>query len=214
MVAISCYYNHYNYESIKCIFITYLNYVKIILNEKSIIISKIQLKSNIKLFQMYILSLFYTKDTSQVEIIGEKLKINKNKRIYNIYARKVWKHLGLNEYYESITIKEDYYRNSNDPLDKIAQPKYTRNPFNTQEPKRTSSDKKIKKFIKHLNDVTFLKYDTNNFEMMLNECYLNELKDICEYFQSYIDYKNQVDIFAMFSATYGIDITNSIIKQM
>jgi hypothetical protein len=144
---------------------------------------------------MYILSLFYTEDTSRVEIIGEKLKINKNRCIYNIYARKIWKHLGLNEYYESITIKEDYYRNSNDPFDKIAQPKYTRNPFNTQEPKRTSSDKKIKKFIKHLNDVTFLKYDTNNFEMMLNECYLNELKDINEYYSYYSAYDSYCYVY-------------------
>jgi hypothetical protein len=163
---------------------------------------------------MYILSLFYTEDTSQVEIIGEKLKINKNKCIYNIYTRKIWKHLELNEYYESITIQEKYYRNSNDPFYKIAKPKYTRNPFNTQEPKRVSSDKKIKKFIKYLNYVTLLKYDTNNFEMMLNECYLDEFKEVCDYFQSYIDYKNQVDILAMFSSRYGIDITNSIIKQM
>jgi hypothetical protein len=211
MVAISCYYNHYNYESINCIFITYLNYVKIILNEKSIIFSKIQLKSNSKLFQMYILSLFYTQDTSQVEMVEEKL--HKNRSIYNIYTRKIWKHLRLNNHYEPITI-EEYYRNPNNSTYKIAQPKYTRNPLNTQEPKRTSSNKKIKKFIKHLNDVTFLKYDTNNFEMMLNECYLNELKDICEYFQSYIDYKYQVNILAMFSNTYGIDITSSIIKQM
>ena len=79
MVAISCYfYKNYNYESINCIFITYINYVKIILNEKSIILSKIQLKSNLKLFQMYMLSLFYTKDTSSVEMVGEKLKINKS----------------------------------------------------------------------------------------------------------------------------------------
>ena len=214
MVAISCYfYKNYNYESINCIFITYINYVKIILNEKSIILSKIQLKSNLKLFQMYMLSLFYTKDTSSVEMVGEKLKINKNRCIYNIYTKVIWKHIGLNSYYEPVTI-EEYYHNLNDPTYKIAEPKYTRNPLNTQEPKRVSSDKKIKKFIKHLNNITYLKYYTNNIEMMVKADYYYELNEISDYIQSYIDYNIQIYILAMFYNTHGVDICNSIIKQM
>jgi hypothetical protein len=213
MVEISCYYNHYNYESINCIFITYINYVKIILNEKSIILSKIQLKSNLKLFQMYILSLFYTLDTTMVERIGEKQKINKNRCIYNIYTKKIWKHLHLNEYYDIVSI-ERYYIRHNDHLNKNAAPKYTRNPLKTQEPNRQSSNKKIKKFLKYLNYITYLKYDTQNFEKMLNECYLNSFKDVSHYFQNYIDYNTHIIILAMFYNTYGVDICNSIIKQM
>ena len=50
--------------------------------------------------------------------------------------------------------------------------------------------------------------------MMVKADYYYELNEISDYIQSYIDYNIQIYILAMFYNTHGVDICNSIIKQM
>lgn len=66
MVEISCFYNHFNTEPISIIFIKFERFIQVILNNKAIIISNMQLVSNNRLFQLFKLSLLCTEDTSYI----------------------------------------------------------------------------------------------------------------------------------------------------
>ena len=57
MVTISCFYNHFNSISVNIIFIQFEKFVKVILNNRIVILTNKELISNIKLFQLFKLSL-------------------------------------------------------------------------------------------------------------------------------------------------------------
>ena len=72
--------------------------------------------------------------------------------------------------------------------------KYKRNLFNKQEPKRASSPKKIRKFMKLFNSFYIIdKMKAPN--QLIREYYSFELLDLCEYFRCYIEHnKNNKQI--------------------
>jgi hypothetical protein len=139
MVAVSCFYNIYDKSCVKYIFIKYENYFKVIINSKSIILSNKSVVNNKQLFQIYILSLLCTNDTSTVDIMTIK---NKSTELYipstickNIYGIFAEKYLGYNyftNYSSFVELDENIYRN----------------PLLSIEPKRESGNKKIRKFEK------------------------------------------------------------------
>jgi hypothetical protein len=110
-----------NNKSVNITFIKYDNYIKVIFNSRSVILNDQQLISNYDLFQIYLLSLVLTEDTSII--------IN-NKNTYGIYT-KIWENFHLSSSYKLIK------------LEKMAH----KNPFNSNEPKRLTSSKKINKFM-------------------------------------------------------------------
>ena len=87
MVEISCFKGIYNKYSVIFTFIKFKNYVKVILDAKSVILTNMQLISNIELFQIYKLSLLCTKHSSNIETINKYSFINKNKYIYGILTK-------------------------------------------------------------------------------------------------------------------------------
>ena len=97
MVAISCFYKHFNRSPINFTFIQFEQYVKVILNDRIVILTKKQLVSNAKLVQMFILSLLCTEDTSVVssQIVYGKIK-------WGIYTQWYWKNIEFTDYYEII----------------------------------------------------------------------------------------------------------------
>lgn len=192
MVEISCFKGIYNNYSVNFIFIQFKNYVKVILDSKSIILTNIQLVSNIELFQIYKLSLLCTKNTSNIATIN-KYNFNKYKNdyIYGILTKRNWAIMGVSNDYCFV------------PLQKS--PK--KNPLNMKEPKRSSSDKKIRKFSKLLN-VIF--NNTSIANILIHEFYMNESKELMKYFNNYIEYELHLNILLSIYDKYGCDIMTSI----
>jgi len=125
---VSCFYiTNYNDGQINITFIKYVKYVKIILNYKSIILSIEQLLNNYKLFQIYLLSLVLTENTSSIDL----MIINK-KKYYGISTMRYWKNVYLTLSYKIIFLQKSYHRN----------------PFYSNEPKRTTSIKKLINLLK------------------------------------------------------------------
>ena len=190
MVAISCYYNHYNRDPINFTFIKYETYIKVILNDRSIIITIEQLVSNYYLFQIYILSLLCTEDTETIGI--------ENGNIYGVFTQWYWKNLYFTNYF---SLTELYKSNT-------ARPK---NPFKSQEPKRISSCKKIKKFT-----ILFDSYLRKMKDpiILMDEFYLNEFKDIKESINKCIKYEMKINILSGIFHKYGRDIYSSIKNKL
>ena len=203
MVSISCFYNHYNRFSLNLIFITYDRYIKIICNEKAVIMTKEQLTWNKDMYEFYILSLILTEDDRFItKIEGEKH--------YVISTKKYWKNLYLTKYYDNIEI-----------------PKYIRNPLNSQEPKRHSSFKKIRKFIKFFERQIEI---VVSFEQIFNDIITDNMKiNMNKYFRDMNKYLNrnrkkmlanineyERDVLAAvsFRDLYGIDVMNEIVRKL
>ncbi len=120
--SISCFYMYIDIKrSINILFITFDNYIKVIFNRRSVILNNQQLISNYELFQIYLLSLILTEDTS---------KINNYNNNYGINT-KIWEKFYLSSSYKFIMFEKLTHKN----------------PFNSNEPKRTTSSKKINKFM-------------------------------------------------------------------
>lgn len=152
MVSVSCFYIHYNREPLNFIFIKYEKFIKILLNNKSIILSINELISYRELFNIYIISLLLTEDTSKInsEIIDKK-------KYYGISTIKYWKNIRLTSYYTTIFLERYSHKN----------------PLNTLEPKRSTSFKKINKFMKIFYEYYDNEYIINPIEL-INEYYFKE----------------------------------------
>jgi hypothetical protein len=195
MVEISCFYNHFNTEPISIIFIKFECFIQVILNNKAIILTNLELVSNNRLFQLFKLSLLCTEDTSYIL----SYYINDN-LVHGISTQWYWKNMGFTDYYGVVELKYNYKRNL----------------FNKQEPKRASSPKKIRKFMKLFNSFYIIdKMKAPN--QLIREYYSFELLDLCEYFKHYIEYnKNnkQIQLLTSILHNYGRDIYHSIRQHL
>lgn len=194
MVEISCFKGIYNKYSVIFTFIKFKNYVKVILDAKSVILTNMQLISNIELFQIYKLSLLCTKHSSNIETINKYNYYNyKNEYIYGILTKRNWTIMGVSDDYCFV------------PLQKS--PK--KNPLNMKEPKRSSSDKKIRKFLKVLNEI-IITDDISIANTLIEEFYMNEAEKLLNYFNYYIDYYLRFNALLSINNIYGCDIMTSI----
>ena len=153
---ISCFYINSYRQPINITFIKYEDYFKILfLNNKPIIISIQQFMKIPKLFEWYILSLVATYDNNIIKKNNE----------YGILTQ---------EY-----SKDEYFTSSYDLI--YLEKHSKKNPLKSQKPKRQSSVKKIKKFIKAYN------YYLNNGEYDTPLYLLNDLinTNISNYFRKY-----------------------------
>lgn len=208
MVSISCFKGNYNRFPVNFTFIQFEKYVKVILDSKAVILSNKQFTSNIQLFQIFKLSLLCTKDSSTIETENRYSYIYNNNKIYDNYidvidnyvygvlTRRNWQIMGITDDYIFV------------PLEKS--PK--KNPLNMKEPKRESSNKKIRKFLKSLNDISIndpLMEIPNN---LIEDFYMNECKNIFEYFNTYISYGMRFNVLVSINHIYGTDVMTSINK--
>ena len=187
MVSISCFYNHYNREPINITFIKYNSYFKVILNNISIIITTEMLISNEKLFQMYIISLLCTEDTSIISYKNNK---------YGVNTIKYWKYICFNDYYDFIEL----FFNK-------------KNPLNTIEPKRASSSKKIRKFEKLFNKYMTTEMIKNPIELII-EYFELQTDDIIANIECIKEYEDKIDICALLLHEFGYDIYSVIEKHL
>ncbi len=159
--SVSCFYMYYKNKSINITFIKFVNYIKVIFNSKSVILTFNQLISNYELFQIYLLSLILTENTLNINI-----QIINNKIIYGISTIKCLNNNCLNDSYDIVILEKRYYKN----------------PLNAKEPKRSTSSKKINKFMWMFNSIIDI-IDINPM-YLFQEYYLNETYDIYNFIKT------------------------------
>jgi hypothetical protein len=118
-----------------------------------------------------------------------------NTPIYGIYTQKCWKSRSIAMYYEFVKLYDTNF-------------KKRRNPLKSCEPKRSSSCKKIRKFMK-LFDISIDEYikDPLYLFYLFNKVEQDYLTD---YFTKYINQEYKVELLTSILHTYGRDIYNSI----
>ena len=192
MPSISCFYVHYNREPINIIFVKYENFIKIFLNEKSVILTIQQLLSVHKLFQIYILSLLLTEDTSNISF-----EIEHYRNVYGVSTIGYWKNLHLTSTYNIVLLEKNPHKN----------------PLNANEPKRSTSLKKINKFLKK-----FDKYNDDNYivdvERIFNEYYSMETSSIFSYIKRYIEHEKKIEMLSVILHNYGKDVYSAVSKHL
>jgi hypothetical protein len=139
-MTITCFHNQVNGVSVNIVFINYGKFIKIIFQEKMIVMPRKNLKNHQLLFQHYILSRHCTEDT----------EIDRNDcGLYGVRTREFRKYLDLSRDYVFVPIEKHNLRN----------------PFYSQKPKRASSVKKQFKLLRMMYrcyDKGLLR-DTNNY---------------------------------------------------
>lgn len=189
MVEISCYYIHSNRNTRYMVFIRYDKYMKILLSSYRTIILSIEDFMKIPhLFEYYLLSIFLTENVNKITYEYD----NYNKKEFILSVEKNWKEMYFLDYYSLISIIE-----------------IKRNPFNSQEPKKQTSSKKINKFIKNF----YKDFDIDPIYILMKLLDLRciESKNIIDEFQKKEKY---VNIFTGIKKGYGIDVYNEIIKYI
>lgn len=192
MTSISCFYVHYNRDPINIIFVKYENFIKIFMNEKSVIMTIKHLTSIRSLFKIYLLSLLLTKDTSKISI-----DIENYRNIYGVSTLRYWKNLRLTNEYNIVFLEKSRHKN----------------PLNANEPKRSTSLKKINKFMKRFNNYYDEKYITD-VEKIFNEYYLMETSTMFNYFQRYIEHEKKIEMLSVILHNYGRDVYSAVQKHM
>lgn len=192
MASISCFYVHYNRDPINIIFVKYENFIKIFLNEKSVILTIQQLISIQSLFKIYLISLLLTEDTSKISI-----DIEHYRNIYGVSTIRYWKNIHLMDEYEVVFLEKSSYKN----------------PLNAVEPKRSTSLKKIKKFLKKFNNYYDEKY-IMDVDKIFNEYYLMETTSLFNYFQRYIEHEKKIEMLSVILHNYGRDVYSAVQKHM
>jgi len=125
MIEISCYYIHTDDEPSFIVFIKYEKYFKVLLNSYRCIILSNDTFANIpNLNEYYLLSLFTTCKINDVELYNNKMIM---------MVKLDWKKIRYTDHYYDVAVN------------------MKRDPFSSKEPKRETSNKKIKKFIKNFN---------------------------------------------------------------
>lgn len=187
MVSISCFFNHYNHVPVKIIFVQYDDLFKIYLNDRVVVINTEMLLSNLKLFQIYILSLVCTEDTSVVEI--------NEYNCYSISTQKYWKYLRFTDYFELTELVN-----------------WKKNPLKARKPIRVSSSKKIRKFEKEFNH--FMSSRIKDPIVLFEEYYDVMTSDETDIVSEYETYKNTLAMHALFMHQFGCDMYASIQKHL
>jgi hypothetical protein len=160
MVEVSCFYIHFKINSINFTFIKYEKFIKIIFQEKRIVMKIENLRNYQILFQFYILSLLCTEDVSKISCV---------KNDYAISTLKYWKYSSYCDDYDNITLEKSC----------------TKNPFLSQEPKRETTIKKLNKLLKMINTYynkqTFRhpSYYINNF--IIKKIAETNIEDVIQY---------------------------------
>lgn len=192
MPSISCFYVHYNRDPINIIFVKYENFIKIFLNDKSIIMSIEHLVSIRELFKIYIISLVLTEDISNISI-----DIEHYRNIYGVSTIRYWKNIHLTSDYQIVYLEKSRHKN----------------PLNAIEPKRSTSFKKINKFMKK-----FFKYYDEGFIVdignIFNEYYDMEITPIRDYIHRYIEHEKKIEMLSVILHNYGRDVYSAVKKHM
>ena len=190
MPFISCFYNHCVFQPYNIIFIEFEKFVKVIFKHKAFILKKEDLVSNTRLFQVFMLSLVLTKDTSKVHYGIDKFT---QKIIYGQLTIWYWKNLRTADYHRFAELEKSS----------------SKNPLKASEPKRSSSAKKVRKFFKAFNKA----FGDNRIKdpiEIFNEFFEEETAEIFDYFNRYIEHERKIEMLSVVLHNYGRDVYSGV----
>lgn len=184
MVNISCFYIHYNRNPVELFFIQYKNYIKVILNNRTVVLSNELFMNIYNLYEYYLLSLICTENSNI---------LYKNNH-YGISTKKYWKQLYFTKYYSDI----------------FSECHLSKNPLNSSEPKKQTSNKKIKRFINQFD--LLLNNDPVNiiYELIDSEC--KDVYDNINKLKIIIEIDKRISILSCIKHKFGNDIYDNIRK--
>jgi hypothetical protein len=171
-------------------FIEFDNFFKVIINNKKIVLTKQELTLNSRLFQIYLISLLLTEDI----IIIDKIMFDKS-YIYGIRSR--W------YIYNNINFQKVKFT--------IMRIFLNRNPLNASSPKRSSSPKKIRKFIK-LIDKFYKNNKIIDLSFIILIFYIDEAHPLIDYFERYIAHEKKIQMLSVILHNYGRDVYGAVNK--
>jgi hypothetical protein len=191
--SISCFNFHYFDNSFKFIFIEFDNYIKVIVNNKMIVLTKQELTLNTRLFQIYLISLLLTEDTKNIS----SFTLDKS-YIYGVRSRWYVKTLDC---FNMVLIDRDRFS----MISKLS----NRNPLNASSPKRSSGPKKIRKVMK-LVDKFYKDYNIIDLSFIVSIFYRNELQPSIDYFERYIAHEKKIEMLSVIHHNYGRDVYSAV----
>jgi hypothetical protein len=191
--SISCFNFHYFDNSFKFIFIEFDNYIKVIVNNKMIVLTKQELTLNTRLFQIYLISLLLTEDTKNIS----SFTLDKS-YIYGVRSRWYVKTLDC---FNMVLIDRDRFS----MISKLS----NRNPLNASSPKRSSGPKKIRKVMK-LVDKFYKDYNIIDLSFILSIFYRNELQPSIDYLERYIAHEKKIEMLSVIHHNYGRDVYSAV----
>ena len=195
MPSISCFFHRLFFRPPYVLtFIQFEKFIKVSLNSKSIILTNAELVSNKRLFQIFILSLLLTKDTSKIDLVIDACDGLHN---YGVATMKHWGALKLPYCYDFIQLEKSSKKN----------------PLNASEPKRASGDKKCKKFFKSFH--TFYENEMIKDTLIIfEEFFYVQMVDMFDYFDRYIEHETKISTLSSIYHTYGRDVYSAVRKFM
>ena len=188
--SISCYYLHYNRLPYNFTFIKFENFVKVLLNNRVVVMTFKQLVENTKLFKIFQLSLLLTKDTTQ---IATSVNETTGDVMYGVITKWYWKHLRISEFEKITVLEKSQYKN----------------PLKSCEPKRESSRKKINKFLKLFNSQDIVN-KMKDPDVVVLEFFQKESAEIFDYFRQYIEHERKVEMLSVILHNYGRDVYSCV----
>jgi hypothetical protein len=191
--SISCFNFHWFDNSFKFIFIEFDNYIKVIVNNKMIVLTKQELTLNTRLFQIYLISLLLTEDTKNIS----SFTLDKS-YIYGVRSRWYVKTLDC---FNMVLIDRDRFS----MISKLS----NRNPLNTSSPKRSSGPKKIRKVMK-LVDKFYKDYNIIDLSFIVSIFFKNETELLFYYFERYIAYEKKIEMLSVIHHNYGRDVYSAV----
>ena len=194
--SISCFYYDFNPELYYFTFIKYEKFIFIYLNMKSVILTIKQLVSNIRLFQIYKLSLLLTKDADKIDtsnIYIYKSSDGTYQPVYGTWIRRYYKNFTRMNNYEYVPFLDL-------PME---------NPMEVGEPPKRSKDNKIQKFFKFFNEL-FINHKIQEPDEMINNYLKAETNELFDYFQRYIKHEKKIEMLAVIIHNYGRDVYDCV----
>ena len=193
MPSMSCFsYRLWSRVPYNFTFIKFEKFIKVIVNSRSIILRNDELASHQRLFQIFILSLLLTEDTSTVSYVTDK-----NEAKYGVETLRYWNKARIAHYYGFVQL-EKYSK---------------RNPLNAMEPKRASGDKKVRKFFKLFS----LFYENEMIKepvIIADEFIAREGNEDFAYMERYIKHECRVNMLSSILHKYGSDVYHSVNQFM
>ena len=187
--SISCFNYDCDPQPFHFIFIKFDKFIIIYVNLKSVVLPIKKFVSNVRLFQVYILSLLLTEDVNKIDVSKVYVYKSKNGKylpVHGTWTKRYFKEICNYEFIPFYTL----------PMS---------NPMELFEPIKRSKDNIISNFFKYFNGL-FNDKTIEEPTAMIENYFKSESTPIFDYFQKYIQYEKKIEMQSVILHNYGRDV--------
>jgi hypothetical protein len=194
MPTISCYY--YNKRGPYAFtFIQFENFVKVVLNRRIIILTNQQLATNSKLFEIFVMSLLFTEDTSVASTMYNDDMIGESEVNWYGVMTHVYEKNDCQMDYRFISLYKSRFRN----------------PLIAKEPKRATGQKKVRKFMKLFHDI-YNNQMTKKPPAIINDFFQQQMSDAVDHIKRYIEHERKITMLSVVLNKCGMDVCANVMR--